>query len=168
MLVKNTLTGDKIEKKEAFIINVDGKNLFFSNENEYHYFNKLKESKKGVYNNFINTLNGIIVFDNKLYIIARRHVNSLMKSYDVVYLNYMFMNINLDGIGNNINFFSPLAKYNYFYKVITNKLGVSYQSYLKSKEKYQNKKIDELKSDRLFDLSKNYEKKERENILDFI
>lgn len=168
MLVKNTLTGDKIEKKDAFVINVNGKNLFFSNENEYHYYNKLKESKKEVCSNFFNLLDGVIIFDNKLYVIAKRHINSLMKKYDIVYLNYMLTHINLDGIGNNINFFSPLAKYNYFYKVIDNKLNVSYQNYLKSKEKHKNKKVDELKSGRLFELSKSYEKRERENILDFI
>lgn len=172
MLVKNTMTGEKIEKSKAYIVRGKNKNLFFDNEQQYKKYIKEIEDKKLKLELFAPYLQLLedrgVPFDSSLYTISKRHFNKMLKDYDVKYIDYMFKHISLNNIGTNINFITPKAMYMYFYKVIANKLQMEYLSYLKQKKVESKLKSPELKSDIEFEISKNSSHKKRVTINDYI
>lgn len=170
MLVKNTLTGNKIEKKDAYIIKINNKNCFFSNEGQYKDYMLNKKLEQTIFDSYIDLLKDKIPFETSkdLYVIAKRHLNGFKKLYDIKYINYMFNHIDLDNIGDNIDFISPKAKYMYFYKVVSNKLSLNYESYLDVKIKKAQDGQNVLKNGLHFELSKRNIKSKKEDISKFL
>lgn len=167
MLVKNTMTGEKIEKSTAFIVK-GTRNMFFDSEEQYNEYTREKEAKKTLWTSYMMVLGDKIIFVGDMFQIAKRHFNSLTKTYDTMYLDYMFKHITLDNIGDNIKFVTPKAQYSYYYKVISNKLAMNYKKYLEVKANVKNKEKVNLKSDKEFEISKTIKHKKREDILNFI
>ncbi len=172
MLVKNTMTGEKIKKSTAYIVRDKNENLFFDNEQQYKKYVSEMEDKKLKLELFASYLQLLedrgIPFDSSLYAISKRHFNKMLKDYEVKYIDYMFKHISLNNIGTNINFITPKAMYMYFYKVIANKLQMEYLSYLKQKKAESKLKTPELKSDIEFEISQHSSHKKRVNINNFI
>lgn len=170
MLVKNTLTGNKIDKKEAYIVKIGNKNCFFSSEWQYKDYMLNKRLEQTIFDSYLELLEGIISFETspELYPISKRHLNGFKKLYDIKYINYMFNHIELDNIGNNIKFISPKAKYMYYYKVISNKLSLNYETYLKVKINNAQKSKPTLKSELCFELSQRTINKNKKDISKFL
>lgn len=140
MLVKNTATGEKIDRDTAYIVKVGNRNQFFSNEKEYQDYVNLKYLKQQVYNDYMILLDGLVSFrNNKIFTLAKRHVKIWSDKYDLRYVSYMFNKVRpiLENIDNKMSFTTNENKYLYFYKVVDNKLDLFYDKYLIAKEKKQ-------------------------------
>ena len=167
MLVKNTATGEKIERSSAYIVE-GGRRMFFSNKEEADKFFKDKANKEELVKIYLQLFRSVD-FSNTLYVIARKHVNSLMIKYELPFLKYMFDHIDSEKIGASIKFTTQKARYMYLYVAITNKLSEHYKDYLKQKEKAESQsRASKLKSERVFEISKQTNKNKKANINDFI
>lgn len=172
MLVKNTATGEKIDRDTAYIVKVGNKNQFFSSEEEYKEYLELKEIKKAISNEYVVLLSGLVSFrDHSMYTLTKRHVKLWSEKYDLKYLSYMFKKIRpiLENIDSKMNFNSTDGKYLYLYKVVDNKLDLYYDKYLKAKD--QKKRIEQnstLKDANCFELASASRKVKFDSIESFL
>lgn len=172
MLVKNTMTGEKIDRDTAYIVKVGNRNQFFSSEEEYKEYVELKEIKKKINNEYVMLLSGLVSFrDDSMYTLTKRHVKLWSSKYDLKYLLYMFRKLRpiLENIDTKMTFNSTDGKYLYLYKVVDNKLDLYYDKYLKAKE--QKKRIEQssiLKDANYFELASASRKIKFDSIEEFL
>lgn len=170
MLVKNTYTGEKIEKKTAYIVAGEKKNMFFDSEEQYFEYLRVTEIKKNIEARYLDVLSPYISFSRnpKIITIARRHVKGLVKKYDAQYLYEMLpLFKTLFDRYNNKDFLSMEKKYFYFYKIISNQCDMKYEAYQKSKLiSHKNKSNVDKTSD--INISQQNRRAKREDIEKFL
>lgn len=170
MLVKNTYTGEKIEKKTAFIVAGEKKNLFFDNEEQYYEYIKVNEIKKNIEKKYLDVLSPYISFSRNpsIVVMARRHIKGLVKRYDAEYLYEILPLFKpLFDKCSVKDFVSMKNKYLYLYKIISNQCDMKYEAYHKKKIiSEKNKKHVDVTSD--IQILKNVRTRNKENIEKFL
>lgn len=134
MLVKNTATGMKMEKKDAYIVKINNKNCFFSNPEEHLQWLKNKTLKAELGNTYIDLMTRFIDISMskvKMISIMRSHVKKMMENYEYEYINYIFsLSESKFSFAETKTFSTPLQKYNYFFKIVLNTLSTEHKSWL--------------------------------------
>lgn len=157
MLVKNCLTGEKIEKSTAYVVKgANGRNLFFSSPSEHEEYVSKKNAKKDIYELYMNVLTDIMPrFSGKTLTIVRRHVKDWSEMYESKYVMFIIDKVKqLMYNTSNTEFFNNDTHYLYLYKIVDNHLQKHYQSYLECKERHNRVQAEaKLKDIVSFDLS---------------
>lgn len=140
MLVKNKMTGEKIERSTAFILKNGKVNLFFDNEEQAEEYFKEKNKKVLCWESYLMLMEKYIAFNRnkKLLVIARKHANVFAGYYDLDYIQRTLKSPKVieafSWAINNKDFFSTMAKYNYLYAICKNKLDLGYDSFILDKK----------------------------------
>lgn len=173
MLVKNTMTGKKIDKKTAYIVATESKNLFFDNEEQYYQYIKIKTLKANLEQKYVNTLSPYISFDRNsdLRTIVRRHIKNLLSNYDVEFVSAKLdqLKSSFDYAENRVNFNSMKSKYFYFFKIISNQCDLTYNKYLQEKQKQElQSKINVPVSDDCMAITSSVKNNKKKDITEFL
>lgn len=140
MLVKNKMTGEKIEKSTAFILKNGKVNLFFDNEKQAEEYFKQKNKKALCWEAYLELMSKYIAFDRnkKILTIAKRHSNLFASYYDIDYIQIILktprMLESCVWAVNNKIFTSTISKYHYLYAICRNKLDLGYDKFIIDKK----------------------------------
>lgn len=135
MLVKNSYTGKKIERNDAFILKNGKRNLFFDNEKQAEKYFEQKNKKILGWELYQELFSNYIPFDrNKsLIVLAKRNSKLLTDVYDIDFIKRIFNSEDLKEVFNwaifNKNFTSNKQKYFYLHAICRNKLDLKYDQY---------------------------------------
>ena len=133
MLVKHSITGLKVERDDCFIVKQGTRNLFFDNQEQYIDWLKDKELKKTLATTYITLMTKYvdITFAKNIIPRMRRDVKLMMEAYPYDYLDGMLKkeNKSLLYAHESKSFVTPMAKYGYLFKIITNQLAEGLRSW---------------------------------------
>lgn len=137
MLVKNTMTGVKIEKRDAYILETKSKKCFFDSYEQCMEYLKNKELKKTLGQDYINLIEEFIdlSFNKNLYPRIRRDIKLFMEKFDYAYIHSTIETAKKDMkyAHETKHFTTPSGKYGYLSKIFSNSLVMNKASYDQAK-----------------------------------